>query len=148
MHSTTIQLLGAHSIVYREVKPECSDSKQRVHTDGTSKRLEQRYQRNRLNPISEGSVRISNSNAFNTPYAAVRKLGGPSWNPETKIFNRSCNALLFIFSHYLCFVKFIVYAFRKLAKYDLLYGCCVSFFFFLFFFNFYLLVYHFNLTEI
>ena len=51
----------------------------------------------------------------------------------------------FIFSHCLCFVKFIVYVCRKLAKYDILYGCRVSVFSY---FYFYLLVYHFNLTEI
>ena len=78
MHSTTIQLLAAHCIVYRGVKPEFSDSKQGVHTDDTSKRLEQRYQRNRPNPINEGSERISNSSTFHTPYAAERKLAGPS----------------------------------------------------------------------
>ena len=77
------------------MEPECSDSKQGVHTDDTSKRLEQRYERNRPNTINEGSVRRSNSSTFHTPYAAERKLARPSWNPETKTFSGLCNALLF-----------------------------------------------------
>ena len=94
LNNHTAAMSTLHSLT-EGVKPECSDSKQGVHTDDTRKRLEQRYERNRPNPISEGSVRISNSSTFHTPYAAERKLAWPSKNPETKTFNGLCNALLF-----------------------------------------------------